>query len=56
MIQAAGTKILREYIYKRQLTEAEWVALQPIFEICSKELGYARGGTLWENWWRQEAA
>ena len=33
-----------------------WVALWPIFEVCSKESGYAGGGKFLEPWWRQEAA
>ena len=39
MLQAEGTKPLREYINKRQATVAEWVALRPIFEVCVKETG-----------------
>ena len=44
MLQAAGTKPLRDYINKRQATVAEWVALQPIFEVCAKEKGLREGG------------
>ena len=32
--QMAGTKPLQEYIDKRQATEAEWVTLWQIFEVC----------------------
>ena len=39
VIQVAGTKLLLEYIDKRQSTVAEWVALRPIFEVCAKETG-----------------
>ena len=52
VLQAAGTKSLREYIDKRQATVAEWVALRPIFEVCAKETGYEGGGKLREPWWR----
>ena len=31
VIQATGTKPVREYIKRRQATVAEWVALRPIF-------------------------
>ena len=56
MLQAEGTKLMREYINKRQVTVAEWVALCPIFEVCAKDKGYEEGGKLREPWWRQEAA
>ena len=56
MLQAEGTKPLREYIDKRQAKVAEWVALWPIFEVCEKETGYEGGGELREPWWQQEAA
>ena len=55
VLQAAGTKPLREYIDKRQATVAEWVALRPIFEVCAKKTGYEGGGKLHEPWWRQAA-
>ena len=44
MLQAAGTKPLREYINMRQVLVAEWVALQPILEVCAKDTGYDVGG------------
>ena len=46
MLQAEGTKPLREYIDKRQAAVVEWVVLRPIFEICEKETGYEGGGKL----------
>ena len=55
MLQVARTKLLREYIDKRQATVAEWVVLWIIFEVCAKDLGYAGGGKLQEPWWWQEA-
>ena len=55
VLQAAGTKSLREYIDKRQATVAEWVALRPISEFCAKETRYVGGGKLREPWWQQEA-
>ena len=39
-----GTKPLWEYIERMQATVAEWVALQPIFEVCTKDTGYEGGG------------
>ena len=39
VLQAAGTEYLRGYIDKRQVTVAEWVALQQIVEVCAKETG-----------------
>ena len=56
MLQAAGTKFPREYIKKRQATVEEWVVLQPIFEVCAKESGYAEGGEFQEPWWQQESS
>ena len=38
------------------MTVAEWVALQTIFEVCTKEKGYKGGGKLHDLWWRQAAA
>ena len=35
---------------------AEWVALQPIFYVCTRDTGYEGGGRLLVPWWRQEAA
>ena len=55
MIQAAGTKPLKEYIEKRQAAVAEWVSLWPIFGVCAKDTGYGVGGKLREPWWQQEA-
>ena len=36
VIQATGTKLLQEYIEGRQAEIAEWVAMQPVFEVCVK--------------------
>ena len=36
LLQAAGSKLLWEYVNKRQATVAEWVDLRPIFEVCEK--------------------
>ena len=56
MIQAAGTKPLREYINKSQVMVVELVYLWPIFEVSAKETGYEGGGKLREPWSRQAAA
>ena len=55
MLQSEGTKLLREYIVKRQATVAESVALCPIFEVCAEETGYEGGGKLCKPWWQQVA-
>ena len=39
VLQEEGTKSLYTYIGKRQATMSEWVALQPIFEVCTKDMG-----------------
>ena len=44
VLQATGTKPLREYTERRQATVAEWVALRTIFKVCTKETGFEGGG------------
>ena len=44
MLQEAGTQTLQTYIDRNQVTVTYWVALQPILEVCPKEMGYERGG------------
>ena len=56
VIQAIGTKPLREYIERRQATVAEWVALQTIFEVFAKYTGFEGGGRVRGKWWRQTSA
>ena len=34
---------------------SQWVALQPIFEVCTSEKGYKGGGRRRDAWWNQEA-
>ena len=34
----------------------KWVALRPIFEVCTREIGYEGGGKLRVPWWRQAIA
>ena len=55
VIQVTGTQMLREYMYRRQATVAEWVAPRPIFYLCAIETGYEGGGGLRVPWWRQKA-
>ena len=51
------SSLLQPYnIDRRQATVAEWVALRPIFEACTKETGYEEGGRQQEPWWRQAEA
>ena len=40
---------------RRQATLAEWVAIRPIFDVCSRETGYEEGRRLRVPWWRQKA-
>ena len=56
VLKKAITKSLGEYIDKRQAPVAEWVALQPILEICNNKTFYERGGKHQDLWWRQSAA
>ena len=55
VLQAEGTKLLREYIDKRKVTVEEWSALRPLFEVCANETGYEGEGNFHELWWRQVA-
>ena len=43
MQEVAGTKLVITYIGRRQATVSQWVALQPIFEVCTGEKGYEGG-------------
>ena len=42
--EAAGTQSDRIYIERRQATMEQWVALRPLFGVCSMETGYEGGG------------
>ena len=53
--EAVGTQSEMIYIGRQQATVAQWVALQPIFELCVGEKGYEGGRSRREPWWRQEA-
>ena len=37
---AAVTQLVRTYIERRQATVAQWVAISPLFEVCTMEKGY----------------
>ena len=54
--EAAGTQMVRTYIWRQQENVAQWVALHPLFEVCERETGYEGGGRRREAWWRQEAS
>ena len=56
VLQGTGTQPPQTYIDSRQATVKEWMDLWPIFEVCTKEMGYKGGGKFQEPWWRQEAA
>ena len=49
-MQTSGT-----YIGRRQGTVAQWVVLQPIFEVCAQEQGFEVGKRQRKLLWRQEA-
>ena len=34
---------------------ADWVSLQPIFDVCARETGYEGGERLKVPWWRRKA-
>ena len=55
-LRGAGTQPLRTYVDMRHMTVADWVALQPIFDVCARDMGYEEGGRLWVPWWRKAAA
>ena len=55
VLEAEGMQLSMTYIGKQQATVAQWVALQPIFEVCAEEKGYEGGKHRREAWWRQEA-
>ena len=44
VLQVTGTKTIREYIDRRQVTVEEWVSLQPVFEVYAKDTGFEGGG------------
>ena len=49
------TQLATNYIGIWQETVAQWVALQPIFEVCAGKTGYWGGGHRREAWWRKGA-
>ena len=55
MKEMVGTHSEMTYIGRQQATVAQWVALRPIFEVCSGEKVYKGGGRRREDWWLQEA-
>ena len=55
-IKEAGTQTLGAYIYKRQDTGSEWVALRSILDIFDRNVGYKGWGRRRELWRRQTAA
>ena len=51
--EAVGIHLDRIYIERRQATVSKWVALHPLFELCTRETGYEGGGRRKKLWWRQ---
>ena len=52
---ASGMQLAAVCIGSKQGKVAEWVVLMPIFEFCTREQGYERGGLQRKPWWQQEA-
>ena len=52
--EAAGMQSDMTYIGRRQATMAQWVALRPLFKVCTREKGYKGGGRRRKAWWRQD--
>ena len=40
VMKKAGNQTLGTYIYRKQITVMEWVALRPILEVCARETSY----------------
>ena len=55
-LQGTGTQPLQTYLVRSQATVEEWVALQTIFKVCARDMGYEVEGKIQEPWWRQVAA
>ena len=53
--EASGTQSDRIYIEQQKATVAQWVALCPLFELCTRYTGYEVGERRRKVWWRQEA-
>ena len=41
------------YIDTQHAIVAQWVALRPIFEVCTGKTGYEGGGCRRDAWWYQ---
>ena len=55
IIKVEGTQAVRTYINRRQVTMAQWVALQPIFKVyAQQETYYEGGGRRRPPWWRKK--
>ena len=52
VFQGAGIQPLHDYLDRRQAESAEWKALQPIFDVYTRETGYKGGEKLRVPWWR----
>ena len=63
-VTPASGEVLREYVMqtsatyirRRQVTVEQWVDLRPIFEVCTQEQGFKRGGQHRRPWWIKEAS
>ena len=51
VLRVAGTQDVQAYIYRRQVTVAQWVALRTIFKVCVQETHYKGGRQKRAPWW-----
>ena len=53
-LREAVAKSAADYIGRQQAMVAQWVALRPLLEVCSRETVYEGGGGRKQRlWWRQ---
>ena len=50
-----GMKLEATYIGRHQEMVQQWLALQPLMEVCDQETGYKGGGRCRRSRWRQGA-
>ena len=56
VLQEVGKQPLQICLDRRHAIVTEWVALQPIFDVCVRDMGYEGGGKLQVAWLRHESA
>ena len=55
MREALGMQSAATYIFRSQVTLAQWVVLNPIFDVCTREHVYYRRGCRRDPQWQHEA-